>query len=251
MGLRWGEGWHKSGKIRQRSPDGKMEQVKRRSVYSNDFQCSTLVSLCPKENQSSPEHTFIFTIFKQTNNKNKSMQTSKPDRVCLGAPLSLTAARDHQFFPVNIWRANLESLSSPFEKGLEKEKKTAAKWIVCFDMCPSCIRICWIRLHKFLSVRRVARSAVPEKRKKIYVRSWLCVRSCVYLDVCVCVCVHMDVCARFLPPVVLFLFAWLPLARGASNRAVIRLLSGPRSHLNHARSETQTCDREIQARARH
>ncbi len=55
--------------------------------------------------------------------------------MCLGAPLPWQRAGDHQFLLVNIWGANLESLSSPLE-----EKKDLVN-SECFSMRRPCVCI--------------------------------------------------------------------------------------------------------------
>lgn len=56
--------------------------------------------------------------------------------MCLGAPLPWQRAGDHQFLPVNIWGANLESLSSPLG-----EKKKDLVNTECFSTRRPCVRI--------------------------------------------------------------------------------------------------------------
>lgn len=95
--------------------------------------------LCAKRRTKPRQSTHLFLRYlnKQITKINQC-ETSETWPKCVQEPLVLwQRAGDHQFLLVNIWGANLESLSSP---SVEKKKKDVVK-SVCFSTHRPCVRI--------------------------------------------------------------------------------------------------------------
>lgn len=83
------------------------------------------------------------------------MKPQNLTRVCLGASLPWQRVWDHHIFPVNIWGANLESLSSALEeKGLSKCRVLFCAFALCrtASQAPLSVRPVVVMTGKCVSV---------------------------------------------------------------------------------------------------
>lgn len=106
--------------------------------------------LCAKRRTKPRQSTHLFLRYlnKQITKINQC-ETSETWPKCVQEPLVLwQRAGDHQFLLVNIWGANLESLSSP---SVEKKKKDVVKSVFFYTSAVCSHNATWVYAQAYLS----------------------------------------------------------------------------------------------------